>query len=165
VQGECWFHPEALNALLEEASRWPMRETGGALLGWRDERSAVITHVLGPGPNATHGWSHFEPDGKWQQREGERIYLASGRTVAYLGDWHTHPHGQPQPSRQDRKTAKLIAEDVRFRAPRPLYAIAGKPWYHLRNSEWELKMMQWQDGSLQDIRLRNSASVWSHPIA
>jgi integrative and conjugative element protein (TIGR02256 family) len=154
LQGECWVRPEALETLLAEARRWPLRETGGALLGWRDANSAVITHVLGPGPHAKHGWSHFEPDGAWQQREGERVYLESGRTVAYLGDWHTHPHGQPHPSQQDRETAELIAEDQRFRAPQPLYAIAGKPWYRLRTSEWELRMMEWRDGALQNMRLR-----------
>jgi integrative and conjugative element protein (TIGR02256 family) len=144
----CWIRRKAYESLISEARRWPMRETGGALLGYREGEAALVEWVLGPGPKASHGYSHFEPDAAWQQSEGERIYAASGRTIAYLGDWHTHPHGGPYPSRQDRETAKLIATDEGFRAPRPLYAIASKRWYELRERRWGLRMMEWQRGEL-----------------
>jgi integrative and conjugative element protein (TIGR02256 family) len=154
MRGTCWIKREALAVLLAEARRWPLRETGGALLGWRDEKSALVIAVLGPGPEASHGYSHFEPDGEWQQREGERHYRESGRTVAYLGDWHSHPHGGPYPSRQDRQTARMVAEDEAFRAPQPLYAIASKRWYELRNPSWRLKVLEWHEGRLQEMELR-----------
>jgi len=150
----CWIEPGALTTLLAEARRWLLRETGGALLGWRGEEGAVIAAVLGPGPEANHGLRHFEPDVQWQQREGERIYRESGRTIAYLGDWHSHPYGGPYPSRQDRKTARMIADDRAFRAPEPLYAIASKHWYQLRGPGWHLRVMRLRGGRLLDTSLQ-----------
>lgn len=153
MPGICWIQLGALESLLSEARSWPLRETGGALLGRRDGELAVIEDVLGPGPNANHGFSHFEPDAKWQLEQGKRVYAASGRTVAYVGDWHTHPHGRPEPSRQDRKTAKMIATTQSFRAPRPLYAIASKRWHQLRRPSWRLRMMEWYGDGLQEMEL------------
>lgn len=111
---------------MAEARRWKIRETGGALLGWRDGTDSVVARVLGPGPKAVHRRHSFEPDGEWQNRRGAAIYRASGRTIAYLGDWHTHPLGSPRPSKQDKDTALLIADDADFRTPTPLYAIIGR---------------------------------------
>jgi proteasome lid subunit RPN8/RPN11 len=130
-----------------------MRETGGALLGHREADLTVVETVLGPGPRAIHGYAHFEPDAAWQQREGERAYERSGRTVAFLGDWHSHPRGGPWPSLQDEETAEAIAGDGGFRAPRPLYAIASKPWYGVRETAWTLRMMEWHEGTFVDIEL------------
>lgn len=122
----CWFEHAALSELLDEARRWWARETGGALLGWREGTDVVVQRVLGPGPKAKHGFSHFEPDHEWQAQEGAKVYKESGRTIAFLGDWHTHPRGSAIPSPQDRKTMATIAEDKDFRAPHPLSAIVGR---------------------------------------
>lgn len=137
----CWCDRRALDELYAEACRWSIRETGGALLGWRQEGHAVIAVTLGPGPNAKHGLSSFEPDAAWQLEEGKRIYVESGRTISYVGEWHTHPRGAPRPSRQDRKTAEQLATDPGFRAPHLLYAIAGKR--PLRGGGWRLDIYQW----------------------
>lgn len=153
MQGICWIRSRALESLLNEARAWPLRETGGALLGHREGSLSVIEQVLGPGPDAGHGLSHFEPDAAWQLVEGERIYMESGRTVAYLGDWHTHPHGGPNPSQQDRQTARMIATTRGFRAPRPLYAIASKRWHQLRRPNWRLRMMEYHQGKLTAVDL------------
>jgi integrative and conjugative element protein (TIGR02256 family) len=150
----CWFERSALDKLYAEADRRFFVETGGALLGWRNERDAVVARVLGPGPRAKHGLSHFEPDGKWQVAKGRAIYAASGRTIAYLGDWHTHPRGHPHPSRQDCKTACEIASDQDFRAPEPLYAIAGRPLRaFFRRSGWRLIVYVFQAGALRPVEI------------
>lgn len=122
----CWFDRRAHRKLTGEARHWKLRETGGALLGWREDDQTVVAHVLGPGPNAVHRQHSFEPDGPWQQRQGAHIYRDSGRMVTFLGDWHTHPFGAPMPSSQDSKTATMLADDPRFRTPVPLYAILGR---------------------------------------
>jgi integrative and conjugative element protein (TIGR02256 family) len=132
-----------------------VRETGGALLGWSEHDDVVVARVLGPGPAAKHGLRSFAPDGDWQVREGARIYAESGRTIAYLGDWHTHPRGSPTPSGQDRATAKLIADDTDFRAPSPLYAIAGHPWTEaIRRRPWRLVVYRLIEGRLVALTLR-----------
>jgi integrative and conjugative element protein (TIGR02256 family) len=143
VPDRCWCDNRALDELFREAHRWSLRETGGALMGWRGDGEAVIASVLGPGPRARHGLRSFEPDGEWQNDQGRRLYVESGRTIAYLGEWHSHPHGGGTPSGQDRETAEMIATDPAFRAPRPLYAIASKPWRRFRRRAWQLTIYQW----------------------
>lgn len=145
MSGRCWFDRQALTELLAEASRWQLRETGGALLGWRDGDETVVARVLGPGPNARHGRRYFEPDTEWQNAQGRRIYGESGRTIAFLGDWHTHPLGAPRPSRQDERTARMLAEDEHFRTPLPLYAIAGRSLLGLSHgNRWRLALFEWR---------------------
>ena len=148
VHWRCWIRCIALEEMLREARRWRLRETGGALLGWHEDGRYVIDRILGPGPDAKHRFASFEPDAKWQGREGARIYCESGRTVAYLGDWHTHPRSSPYPSGQDRMTARQIAEDPDFRMSRPLYAILGRT---LRAPRWRLRMFVGIDGRLEEI--------------
>lgn len=152
MPGTCWFARDALSQLLREARRWRVRETGGALLGWRDRDNTVVARVLGPGPDARHGFRSFEPDGAWQNELGAEIYSESGRTIAYLGDWHTHPRGPARPSHQDRETAKIIATDKGFRTPTPLYAIAARRFG--RRKRWELVMFEWHDGKLEEVPVR-----------
>lgn len=135
-----------------EARRWRFRETGGALLGWRSGRDAVVARVLGPGPKAKHSLSYFEPDADWQVEQGRRIYADSGRTVAYLGDWHTHPGGGISPSVQDKKAARLIAKDDGFRAPEPLSAVM--PRSRTRPSaESRLAVYLWADGKFEPMEM------------
>ena len=145
----CWFDHNALNELLDEAQRYRLRETGGALLGWHDDEDVVVTRILGPGPNARHGFSHFEPDHAWQGREGRRIYDESGRTIAYVGDWHTHPRGSPRPSPQDKKTMASIAKDPDFRTPNPLSLIVSRP--ARRNRSFRLYV--WNGNALEAITI------------
>lgn len=148
VSARCWFDCGALETLFNEARRWPLRETGGALLGWRDGDDTVVARVLGPGPDAKHGWSSFEPDAAWQNRQGASIYADSERTIAYLGDWHTHPRGATAPSSQDRRTAEMLATDAAFRTPIPLYAIAGRPKWPRPHASWRLAVFEWHSHEL-----------------
>jgi integrative and conjugative element protein (TIGR02256 family) len=154
MRGRCWIDERAVRALLEEARRWRFKETGGALLGWRDGRNAVVAAVLGPGPNAKHGFRSFEPDGEWQVAEGRRIYRESGRRIAYIGDWHTHPFAVPRPSTQDRSAVLSIADDPDFRAPNPLSAIIGAGWIEwLRRSD-VLMVYAWGGEHLHPMEIR-----------
>jgi integrative and conjugative element protein (TIGR02256 family) len=141
--------------MLAEARRWRVRETGGALLGWRDAEQTVVMRVLGPGPAARHGRSSFEPDTEWQLEQGRRIYAESERTIAFLGDWHTHPFGAPKPSSQDKLTARLMAEDPAFRTPVPLYAIAGRTTGRtVLGRLWRLVIYEWHaDEGLQPVEV------------
>lgn len=153
MRGDCWFRADALTDLCVEARRWRTRETGGALLGWREGDVTVVARVLGPGPNAKHGFRSFEPDAAWQNEQGQRIYAETGRTVAYLGDWHTHPLGAPSPSSQDADTARLIATDSGFRAPVPLYAILGRSLRSIASRRpSQLVVYEWREGGFVQVR-------------
>jgi len=152
VFARCWIHRDALDDLHTEARRRLVRETGGALLGWSDKSEVVVRRILGPGPRATHGLSHFEPDADWQGERGREIYFASGRTIAYVGDWHTHPRGAPTPSLQDNKVMATIAGDPDFRAPHPVSAIVGRSWLAaIRRRPRELVVYIWDGRDLLPI--------------
>ena len=152
----CWVAPSALRQMAAEANRRLIRETGGALLGWFEDSDYVIAQVLGPGPKAVHGWSHFEPDAGWQVNEGRRIYETTGRRVRYLGDWHTHPRGGCAPSPTDLETVAAIAIDRDFAIEKPLYAIMCRPWTRvMRGNSWNLLLGVWVVDSLELLDLRS----------
>ena len=83
----------------------------------------IVVHATGPGPNATHGSTSFEPDSAWQAEQVATLYAQSDRRHTYLGDWHTHPNGRGIPSQQDRRTLATIARSPAARAPHPLFVI------------------------------------------
>lgn len=144
MRRRCWISEDALAQLWAEVSPWRVRETGGALLGWRDHNDAVVMRVLGPGPRAKHRLHSFEPDGAWQREQGARIYRESGRTIAFIGDWHTHPLGGHKPSPQDEVAARVIAGDPLFRAPEPLSAIVAR-------RQRVLGVYTWINGSFHEM--------------
>lgn len=99
-------------------------ETGGVLLGLSDwsKRVAVVTDVVGPGPDATHGATRFEPDHEWQAAEVAARWHQDPR-LEYLGDWHTHPDGSATPSKLDKTALETIAAAPDAQQPRPLMLI------------------------------------------
>lgn len=94
-------------------------------MGYWAEANVVITHAVGPGPNATHGKISFIPDAQYQEDEVARIYEESGRLSTYLGDWHTHPRGSTRMSPRDRRTLRRIAFSTEARCPKPLMALCA----------------------------------------
>lgn len=130
-----WLSPELRDELSIQADEWAPLETGGILLGYRDDESATLmmTTIVGPGPNADHKVDSFVPDAKWQEREISRLYAASGRRIEYLGDWHTHPTGSSLMSRRDRRTLKTISKSRTARARRPLMVVVsrGEPVWNI----------------------------------
>lgn len=118
-----WLTPGAVADLLAEADWHQGEETGGLLLGYRNDGAVVISEVLGPGPCAEHGRFTFRPDADWQRQQVARIYTASGRITTYLGDWHTHPGGTTTLSRRDTRTIRGIARATAARQPQPLMAV------------------------------------------
>jgi len=136
-----WLSNDILASLEEEASRFAPNETGGVLLGyWTvDTDEPVITKAFGSGPRAVHGRYHYVPDYEHDALHIARAYEESGRTLHYLGDWHTHP-GQPGfLSRKDRRTLVTIARCPEAYSPRPLMLILafGDPW---RPFAWTLRL-------------------------
>lgn len=109
-----------------EAQRRQPDESGGVLMGYADQANPDLIRVttqIGPGPNATHRPSRFEPDADWQCDQVAHCYEKSGRIATYLGDWHSHPSGLARPSRLDRKTARSISRSPEARLPHPLMLI------------------------------------------
>lgn len=88
-----WLARNVLEAATREADEKFPLESGGTFMGWwADAKTAVVTAMIGPGPDASHGQSHFQPDQAWQLDQIAQHYHASGRREIYLGDWHSHPN-------------------------------------------------------------------------
>jgi integrative and conjugative element protein (TIGR02256 family) len=144
-----WLAAPLLAEMTGQAERRSPDETGGMLLGWRAGADVVVAALVGAGPGAVHERGHFHPDGAWQQQRLQQAYLESGRTVTYLGDWHSHPRGRGRPSATDRKTAALIAAEPAARAPEALTLILARRW-----RRWRLHPYSFAQGDLRRIRLR-----------
>lgn len=131
--GWAWWAGAALEEALREAERAFPLETGGLLLGWSPQAGrVVISHVIGPGPRATHRRASFAPDAAWQEQQLAEAYEAAGRRLQYLGDWHTHPRGTVCLSARDRATLQQIASHPNARAPHPTMAVlAGGPLWQV----------------------------------
>lgn len=110
-------------AMEAEGTRRFPRETGGILVGrWTSASAALLTHVIGPGPKARHGFRRFTPDTEWQTTELASVW-SSAPGLEYLGDWHTHPMGSATPSGRDRSVADAIAGYPPARNAQPIMLI------------------------------------------
>ena len=128
--------------MVREADDRAPFETGGVLLGVSDDEHLWIEAVVGPGPGARHGRTWFVPDAAFQQDRIAELYEASGRRIAYLGDWHTHPGGSAALSWRDRRTLRKISRTPAARQSHPVMLILGhgKPW---RPTLWRYQPAPW----------------------
>jgi len=123
--GTAWLGEHTLSVMAEEATRAYPCETGGVLLGyWATPYSeVVVVAAVGPGHGAIHEPMRFVPDADYQEAEIARWYRADPGRHAYLGDWHSHPHGGAHLSAKDRQALLQIARHKAARAPVPLMAV------------------------------------------
>jgi integrative and conjugative element protein (TIGR02256 family) len=146
-----WLPRPLLTQITEQGEQHAPLETGGMLLGWRQEQAIVVTAQVEAGPCAQRGPQCFMPDGDWQQHRLEEVYEQSGRKVTYLGDWHSHPRGSGHPSPKDRETAAAVAAEPLARASMPVTMILGRryPW----RRRWRARPFLYRNGSFRRIRL------------
>jgi len=132
-----WMPREVAGACIDEATRLFPVETGGTFMGWwTNAGTAVITAMIGPGPRATHGRHHFQPDQEWQLEQIAQHYEKSGRRETYLGDWHSHPNRLRNTlSRVDRRVLQQIINTPSARCSTPLMAVL---WG--RSNDWQVSM-------------------------
>jgi integrative and conjugative element protein (TIGR02256 family) len=80
------------------------RETGGILLGHGPDPAGLIevAHVGDPGPDAERRSDFFLRDLHHSRRLAAQAWLDDGSD--WIGEWHTHPTGGPQPSLRDLRT-------------------------------------------------------------
>jgi integrative and conjugative element protein (TIGR02256 family) len=130
--GRVWIPNKVIDDMVIEAERVAPLETGGAFMGYWvvPNIEVVITKQIGPGPKAKHRRYSFEPDSEWQEAEIAKIYRESGYRHTYLGDWHTHPCGNPALSWKDLRVMRKIGLSKKARVAIPLMGIVagGSPW-------------------------------------
>lgn len=121
-----WLARSALDAMVTEAIRTDPSETGGILLGYHatNHDAVIVTEIIGPGPEAIHLTSEYEPDYEYQDTQISIIYETRlDEPTYYLGDWHTHTKNISRLSQKDKKTLRTIAKDPGAYAPKPIMIV------------------------------------------
>ncbi len=107
----------------------PGIETGGVLVGNIQDNGQCmnITHASGPGPTSKRTSVIFERDISFCQ-SFINTHAADGRI--YLGEWHSHPTDNVQPSSTDIKSLTNIAQQKEYLITHPVMLIfsrSGRP--------------------------------------
>lgn len=110
------------------------------LLGWEngERNEIVVTTIVGPGPDAVHSRTAFQPDAEWQQQHLDTHYEGSAGRITYLGDWRVHPRGGFGRSDRDRRTMAKTARHADARCPRPLMGLVA--WV---NDSYRVGVWRW----------------------
>src|SRR5207245_2078664 len=82
-------------------------ETGVALFGVRAPGCHITLAAVGPGPEAIHRRSLFQPDTDYLNQEYLRLKETLPR-LEWLGSLHVHPRCFPNLSEHDRRTVREL---------------------------------------------------------
>ena len=89
-------------------------EVGGILLGSCRGDYLHIVRATPPQAEDRFGFARFWRSASGHQQIASRVWKASGETVTYLGEWHSHPERYPSPSSIDYADwAKQLAKHRR----------------------------------------------------
>ncbi len=122
-----WIPKSEYEKMIQYACVKTPKESGGVLMGYlaTDESDVVITHVLGPGPNAIHGRLGFVPDYvSDESRVGDYFNQFNGE-ITYIGDWHSHPNNSSYLSWRDKRALRNIARYEENFIDSPIMLIIG----------------------------------------
>ncbi len=114
-------------------------ETGGILLGHDRGGGAIdVTVAGGPGPHALRTTNRFTRDLAHAEGLADAAYDRDGSV--WIGEWHTHPKGPPEPSEVDLRTYLSHLNDSRLGFDRFLSLIAlpcpDHAWQHTSVVAW-----------------------------
>ncbi|MEB2529150.1 SAVED domain-containing protein [Kocuria rosea] len=102
----------ARNTITAETRRCIPLESGGVLLGYREDRRIVVTHALVVSADIAHTNRYIRDD--VQANALLRQFLASREAddpIGYIGEWHSHP-APCGPSNIDVRAIRAIASDT-----------------------------------------------------
>lgn len=115
---------EAYDFMKKECTESEGVETGGVLIGYRDDEGRyLILKVTKPGPKAIRTKTQFEKDQEYCQKELLEAFDQLGEKGLYLGEWHYHPSGGNEPSGLDIKSLTEIAAQDNYRIDKPIMII------------------------------------------
>jgi len=132
---EFWFEnhtlgvrigPGTLTRILESCRRSHPEETGGILVGYYTETldCAVVTDASERPPDSRSGSTWFVRGTAGLQRWLDGLWRKSKRCY-YLGEWHYHPGGEPEPSPTDKRQMGRIAGSSSYKCPEPVLLLVG----------------------------------------
>lgn len=110
-------------------------ESGGILLGHRRGKHLHVTIATEPQPGDGRWRFFFNRSMRAHQDIALKKWRASGGTVDYLGEWHTHPEPHPSPSPKDYAEWRKICS----RLPNPMLFMivgwSGEVWLGCSNGQ------------------------------
>ena len=99
----------------------PVPEAGGLLLGHRKGDAIELTQLTFPTRWDRATSTRFERSALGHRIAALRAWKQSSGSVDWIGEWHTHPFGSPNPSFIDQTSWRKIARH----AKRPMAFIIG----------------------------------------
>jgi len=115
------------NKMIEMANNYYPNEVGTSLVGnySKDGFDAYVIDVAPVCPDSKSSATFFYRGVKglctffialWQKNSGEKYYI---------GEWHSHPDGAPEPSSTDSFNQEAIAVDKKINCPESILLIIG----------------------------------------
>jgi integrative and conjugative element protein (TIGR02256 family) len=96
----------------EQAMCESRSESGGILIGAYRGPHLEISSFTTPGPqDLCQPYSFVKQDPR-HQRSATKVWKRSGGKDTYVGEWHTHPFGRPEPSMIDKQGWRDITVDA-----------------------------------------------------
>ena len=114
VQGSCAGRPEC----------------GGILIGRYRGPHIEVTDWTEPGPADLATRSSFTRQDKRHQDAATAAWRESKHVATYVGEWHSHPSGQPRPSGIDRTVWRNVVS--RLRTPCLFAIVSPDGWEAFR---------------------------------
>lgn len=107
---EIRYSNQALQMFQSEIGIFGDLETGGVLIGHIEEDVLIIDKASNGGINAIHEEFYFRADPNYIDMFIDMEIANSGGKHRYIGEWHTHPQIEPEPSNLDLTSLCEIAE-------------------------------------------------------
>lgn len=101
---------------------WFTPESGGQMFGKVEDGNIIVTEVTLPRAKDKRTRTSFLLDVPSANVE---VVEHFARGLHYLGDWHTHPQDEPEPSQEDRQNASRLFKAAAGR-PCLVMAIVGR---------------------------------------
>jgi len=96
-------------------------ETGGILIGWRDNGNVIITDALVVADDQADRTNYHRREARGAEVLNRYLSSASNALAGYVGEWHTHPEPSP-PSATD--LASIAAAASQTDAPVAIVVLA-----------------------------------------
>lgn len=114
----------SLKQIIDECFRAGANETGGILIGTYSEDgfTAIINEATARPADSISGRTTFQRGAK-----GLKNLLRQRWETGqyYVGEWHFHPGGTPEPSSDDHASMKNIAANPHYQCQEPVMIILG----------------------------------------
>ena len=103
-------------------------EAGGILLGRMLMKSddVVVDEVTVPGPHDSRNRFRFSRARQPAQTAVNDAWTRSSGELNYLGEWHTHPEDDPQPSGHDQKDWRRLVASQIYEQASLFFVIVGR---------------------------------------